>query len=475
VTVLAGVQERLRASSFYTGTLSHFKNYLGGTLALQALSLVSLPLMTRLLTQSEYGTFAVFLSSVNMLTVVLTLNSHVAVGRYFYEKSVDFPRFVGTSVSLTLLIMGGSTALFLLFGAAIASRLHLSRPLLAFIPLFVLVTLAESLFLQIHQPLRQSRNIALVSIVKAYGGFALSVVLVLLLTRERYRGLIWAQLAAGLAASAYYLVKTAPYVAPAFELRYVRRIFAYCLPLIPYALSSVILDQFDRIMINSYKGPAEAGLYSLAYNIGLLLNVFVGALYQAWLPNYFEHMNRQEYHAIDAAVGKMYRLILCAATVLVFFGPDIGALLAGPRFHGALRIVPVVALGYATYAIFPIYGWGMGFAYRTIWVSLVVLAAGALNIVLNALFIPRYGAAAAAYATLCSFAFMAAGAWVTSAVMPKQHTTPIGTLAWPLALLAAAYGVLAVASVAVSSVPLLYLVKTALACFVIIRLLRGVL
>lgn len=55
-----------------------------------------------------------------------------------------------------------------------------------------------------------------------------------------------------------------------------------------------------------------------------------------------------------------------------------------------------------------------GYKKKTIYTSIVSLSAGSLNIILNAMFIPKYGYIAGAYTTLISYFFMFVVAWIVS-------------------------------------------------------------
>lgn len=425
----------LRKSTFFSETLSHFRNYLSTRIATQAISFISIPLVTRLLSPDEYGTYNVFLSYIGIFSVVLTLNLSSSVGRYFYENKDDFNSFVGTVILVTTIQLAVSTVIFVSVLDKLSASFALPAGLIMMMPIVTFIILVDSLFQQIYQGLKESKKIAVVTIWRTYLTFGLGIVIVLLLASNRYRGLIWGQIIVGLVISAYLLRQMRPYISWKFEARHLRYIFSYSIPLIPYTLSGVILDQFDRIMINSYSGSASAGLYSFAYNIGMLLSVFSGALYQAWMPNYFEYMNKKDFSSLDLNAERMFRIILLAAAFLMFFGQNIGQLLAGRNYHESLHIVPVIVLGYVFYAIFPLYAWSMGYGYRTVWVSVIVLAAGIVNILLNRIFIPRYGYEAAAYATLVSFILMAFMAWFANRFLLHLYTTPPSAILRPLAVL----------------------------------------
>jgi O-antigen/teichoic acid export membrane protein len=435
MTSLAQHITRLRNSTFFSETLSHFKNYLSTRIATQAISFISIPVLTRLLSPEEYGTYNVFLSYTGLFSVLLTLNLSSAVGRYFYENKPDFRSFLGTVIIVNTIQLVVSTVAFLFILDRLSSWFSLPPLVIMIMPVVILIVLVDNLFQQLFQGLKESRKIAVVTIWRTYLTFGVGVVIVLLLAGNRYLGLIWGQIIIGLVVSVYLLHQMRPHISWKLETGHLRYIFSYSIPLIPYTLSGIILDQFDRIMINSYSGSASAGLYSFAYNIGMLLNVFSSALYQAWMPNFFEYMNKKDFSSLNVNAERMFRIILLAAVLLIYFGQDIGQMLAGRNYYESLHIVPVIVLGYVFYAIFPLYAWSMGYGYRTLWVSFIVLAAGIVNILLNRILIPHYGYEAAAYATLASFILMALMAWVTCRYILNLYTTPPSAILRPLAVL----------------------------------------
>ena len=82
-----------------------------------------------------------------------------------------------------------------------------------------------------------------------------------------------------------YLIKRSKFN---FEKKHLIYSLKYGIPLIPHALSGFILAQFDRIIINNLCGNYQAGLYSFAYNIGMIMNVIVLAMNKSWVPIFYK-------------------------------------------------------------------------------------------------------------------------------------------------------------------------------------------
>ena len=86
--------------------IRHTGNYLAAVVANRALTFISIPVLTYLLTVEDYGTINVYQSAAAVFAILLTLNTEVAISRYFYDakNEDDFKRFVGTSIKFSLSI-----------------------------------------------------------------------------------------------------------------------------------------------------------------------------------------------------------------------------------------------------------------------------------------------------------------------------------------------------------------------------------
>ena len=416
--------EKLKSTDIFE-TLKHAKNYFSADIATKAIGFISIPIFTRLFTQADYGIVAVFGAYVGIFTVILSLNSYSAVSRYYYEKTDNFGDFIGTTLTFVGLIFGFTVLIYILFYNQIANLLQLPG-LLPFYLLFACVfAIISSMYQQILVPQKRSKEAAAISVSKGYIGFGVAVLFVYLLAENRYLGQIWATLLVGLIFSIYFMIKIRAYSKFRFKIEHIKYIANYSFPLIPYALSGIILAQFDRIMINDIIDPAAAGLYSLGYNIGMLLLMVIGATLTALIPDFFKFMDNNEYDRIDALFKNVYSIVVIAALGLILFAKEIVIILADEKFHAGLSVVPIVVMGYVFYEMFYIYGMYPGYKKKTVYSSLIVLTAGISNIILNVIFIPTYGYIAAAYTTVASYFIMFLMAWIVSKIVLKQRVTPL--------------------------------------------------
>lgn len=425
--------KKLKSTDIFE-TLKHGKNYFSAGIATKAMAFISIPIFTRLFTQADYGIVAVFGAYVGIFTVILSLNSYTAVGRYYYEKTDDFGAFIGTTLILVGLIFCLTLPIFILFYKQIASLIQLPGLLPVYLIFACLFAIIYGTYYQILVPQKRSKEAATISILNGYTTFGIAVLFVYLLTENRYLGQIWATLLIGFIFSVYFMIKIRKYSKFCFKIEHIKYIATYSFPLIPYALSGIILAQFDRIMINDIIGAASAGLYSFGYNVGMLLLMVIGATQTALIPDFMKFLDNKEYDRLAALFEKVFSIVAIAALGLVLFAREIVMSLADEKFHAGLSVVPIVVIGYVFYEMFVVYGMYPGYKKKTVFSTIIVLTAGISNIVLNVIFIPMYGYIAGAYTTVASYFIMFLMAWIVAKFILKERVTPLW-LIWKPTLL----------------------------------------
>ncbi|MHA2174303.1 MAG: oligosaccharide flippase family protein [Candidatus Hodarchaeales archaeon] len=453
--------QRIRSTDIFR-TLIHSQNYFLARIVTVGLAFLSLPVFTRLFTQEDYGIVSVYNAYAGIVVILLTANIHASVGRYYFEKTTDFDEFLGTTLIFTCITFIINTLVFLLFINQFASLLNLPGLLPILLIFSSLFSTFNLIYFQIIQAQQKSLEAALVSILSGAFSLGLALLFVLLLKENRYLGQIWAYLIIGFGFSLYFLFRILSMTKFAFKKEHVRYIVNFSVPLIPYYLSSTILAFFDRIMINNTVNPAAAGVYSLGYNIAMLLSIVITATQTALMPDYYEFLNTKQYPRIDALIKKVFSLITLAALGLILFTEEIVKILVDEKFHEGQVVVPIVVFGYIFYGMFTVYGRYIGYVKKTIYSSLVLILSGLSNIVLNVILIPLYGYIAAAYSTAISYFLLFLLAWIIAKFVLKQPLTPLWAVWKPTILLICVLIVFPFIATVITNVLLLFIIKIGL-------------
>lgn len=405
----------------YKNLLPHAARYLISSVAVKAIAVISMPIMTRLLTPGDYGIYNVYLSYINIFVPLLSLNLYSALGRYYYEENADIKTFFGTSIISVLVLFCFWGGFFFIFSNFVASLLKLPIGTINFIVPSVLFYVASSWFEQIYVAQKKSTLISNRDIVRAVMMFIVGIALIFYLDKDKYLGMIYSAFIVGLVFLVYYTVNLSPYFSWNFSKKHFKYMFSYSIPLIPSSISGVVLAQFDRIMINDMIGPNETGLYSIAYNVALLLTLVITSLHLAWMPDYYDLMNKKKHEKLNKDIDRILRIIFFAAFGLICFSKELIYTLAAPKFHVAHSIVPIIVIGYIFNSFFSFYSWGITYAKRNMYLTIVTFIGGGSNVLLNYLLLPKFGYTIAAYTTTFSFAIMALCAWGINKYILKTY------------------------------------------------------
>lgn len=414
--------------------IKHSFNYLAATIATKALSFISVPVYTYLLSVNDYGVINVFLSATSIIAILLTLNTEVAVSRYYYDaKDIeDFKDFVGTSVRLNLIIFCIMSSLFLVCSGFVSDYLGVEHLLaIAFIP-FAFYNVLNSIFQQIYQPLLQSKKIAIVSSLQSYTSFGLSVLFIILLDEKKYYGLVLGSLVAMLLVGSYSFRQITAYCNKSFNKRHLKYIFSYSLPYLPYSLSGVIIDTFGKLIVGQQQGFESAGLYSFAQNISSLMLIIISVVHSTWNPYYFTYMNNKDYLSIRTDYSIIWRLTLFFAIALSLFGCEIGTLLGRPEYLRQLFLIPVFMFGYCFSQWSYVYMRNVGYEKKMIWNAVIVIVSGLVNIVANASLIKIYGPIGVALSFALSYMVMTVLGWTVNHFILKSYAPPVRLFLLPL-------------------------------------------
>jgi O-antigen/teichoic acid export membrane protein len=416
--------------------LKHSGYYFISSLATGALAFISIPIYTRLLSTEDYGVVSIFIGIVSIMASLMAFSADRSVSRYYFDQKneLDFKRFVGTSCILSLVFFILNAFILFLFAEEFGMLVGLSKEVVYLIIPISGINIIGLTFEQIYSPLKRSKEVAISSVLKVCLGFAFSVALICLFKKDKFYGQILGQIIAGIVIILFWIRLIKPFFKWSFDTAYIKYIFTYSVPLIPYALSGVIIEQFGKIAIGSSQSISNAGFYSLALTVSSIVNIVIGVTHQAWNPYYFEYMNSKNYNQLDQDFIKIFKLTILVAFSVACFGNEIGLLLAKKEFSESLYLVPIFTIGYVFSQLSFAYIRNFGYTKKTQYMSITILVSGICNVLLNVLLIKSLGELGAAISFVLSYVIMAVLAWLINTCFVKLHSTSWKSLLLPLLL-----------------------------------------
>lgn len=188
-----------------------------------------------------------------------------------------------------------------------------------------------------------------------------------------------------------------------FSKRFWNYALMFNIPLIPHYLSQTVLNSADRIMIGRMVGDNEAGIYSLAYSLSLLMTMVNVALSQTINPWIYQKIKDKKEAEIAPIAYLTIGVVAVANLLLIVFAPEIVRVFAPKTYYNAIWIIPPVSLSVILMFCYDLFA-KFAFYYEKTKLIMIASTIGAgLNIILNFIFIRVFGYIAAGYTTLICY------------------------------------------------------------------------
>lgn len=396
--------------------------YLVSDFLLKGMAFITVPIFTRLLSVEDYGIVSVYSSFVALMTIITGLDLHAGIGRAAIDYQEDYPKYLSSVLSLSVALFLGGFLVISVFSNTISGWVGLSSDLIVLATISGYGSFVFG-FYNSHLLFRQKyKQKSLLHVIRAISEVVLAIIMILAISNAKYYGRIYSSLIVSLV----FMVMCFLLIFRMNKEIYFPRAWWYAIkigiPLVPHNLSHIMLAQFDRMAIQALVGATETGLYSFAYNIGMIPLVFLGATNSAWVPWFYRQLQKQKHNKIKKAV-KIYSLSFLVITLgIMILGPELALLMAPGDYLSGVKLVPVVVLSYFFQFLYTVY---VNFAFymkKTLAISIGTIMAGGLNIVLNLLLIPVFGYEIAAWTTVISYFCLFVFHWFNVSVLLKEKT-----------------------------------------------------
>jgi O-antigen/teichoic acid export membrane protein len=363
------------------------------------------PFVTRLLGPRDFGDVASATAIMQVLFVLNGCGLQVAVQRWF--AGPDGQRAAARMLTLSMLVAALVTAVAMLTGDVWSGLLGFRR-FGATLQLAVLWAGACAV---------TTSGVALLRCEDKLLGYALASLMQSVVSQVLSLGfLVWVSNTSvaflqGQALAQLLAVGVALAFAPPRLLRLrdgalIREGLRFGLPLVPAALGYFVLNVADRLMIHDELGRAAVARYQVAYNIGDLPMIALGALTMIWLPRLFAAAEDERKAILVGSQAALNRLLAPVMVGMSVASPIVLQLWAPPEFHpldlmGLTAIIVLSAMPYTAVQSATRDQVSRGAVKPVAWST---LGAAVVNIGLNLVLIPALGIMGAAVATLLAFA-----------------------------------------------------------------------
>lgn len=387
----------------------------------RGLSVITTPIFTRLFTVEEYGRYNVFNSWYGIITVIITLKLYSGV---YMQGLVKFDRekeeFSATLQSLMTCMVLVWSLIYLLFQEFWNSVFSLTTTEMVLMLIMVWTTGIFD-FWSVEQRV-ELKYLNLVYVTVGYSVLRpiLGVIAVYHADNKVVARIFTLALINIMFFTWMYLKKLIQ-VKKVFSKRFWKYGFMFNLPLVPHFLSMTLLNNSDRIIIGKIVGEEASGIYGLAYSIAMLMTFFSEALIASIEPYFYKNIKENKFKEIEKISYPLFILMGALNILLIIFVPEIIAVFAPASYRGAIWLMPPIAMSVYFIFMYSFFACFLFYYEKRVYIMCTTSTLAFLNILLNIIFIERFGYIAAAYTTLlCYVLFVVCNYVSMSVVMKKQ-------------------------------------------------------
>lgn len=180
------------------------------------------------------------------------------------------------------------------------------------------------------------------------------------------------------------------------------------LPMFLTAAMHIIISQTDVLMIGYFLSDEAVGVYAVCTKIALLISFVLVAINAVVAPQFSEFFfsgNIQALNKLAQRASRLTFIITLPLVACIVVGGRFVLSLFGSEFESGYWVLIILAAGQLVNALSGSVGVYLNMIGQQNVYQKVVLTAAVLNVVLNLIFIPMYGLAGAAIASMVAIAF----------------------------------------------------------------------
>lgn len=369
----------------------------------KGIAFIVTPIFTRLLLPEQYGIYNLYTTWLGVSTIFITFNMSLGIfnnAMVKYEKDRD--RYISSMLGLMLVTSIIAIIIYVIFKDLINKITGLSTFIMVAMLLRIMFTPAQNYWNAYQRYTFNYIALIFLTLVMAFFTPLISVLLIKFADMQADGRVLSALIVQIIIGGSLWIVQF-----KRGKKLYIKEYWRFALglgvPLIPHYLSQIILNSSDKIMISKICGDDDVGYYSVAYSIGMVIQLFSTSINNSLIPWTYQQLKIKSYDLLNKIVNLL--LVFFALIILLFiaFGPEFVKIMAPIEYYSARWVIPPVAGSVFFMFLYTIFGNVEFYFGKTKQIALASTVCAFANVVLNLIFIPVFGFVAAGYTTLICY------------------------------------------------------------------------
>ena len=199
------------------------------------------------------------------------------------------------------------------------------------------------------------------------------------------------------------------------QLALLKPMLAYSLPLLVAGLAGMMNEMFDRVMLKRLLYPIlgeqqamyQLGVYGACYKLSILITLMIQAFRYAAEPFFFSQAKEEGSKELYAKIMTYFVWVLAGTFLFVMLYIDLFKyFIPNEEYWEGLKVVPILLMANIFLGIYYNQSVWYKLTEKTSYGAGLAIFGAIITLVLNMVFIPKYGYMASAWATLICYASM---------------------------------------------------------------------
>jgi O-antigen/teichoic acid export membrane protein len=369
----------------------------------KVISFVMVPIYSYLLTEEEYGTVDLVLTTSSLLIPVLFLCISDAVLRYVMDKNYDKKSVVSNS----LLVFLGGVVLFICVIPIIGVFFPNLKRFFIFLALVLFTNELSTLFNSLLRALGKVKLFAINGILHTLSFVGFNI-LFLVGFRFKIDGYLLSHILSSTISLCFAFVFCSAwnYIGLCIDKKILKKLLLYSVPLIPNALMWWIMDLSDKYIIIFYMDIAANGIYAMAKKLPSIIDMFNGFFNQAWRLSAIEENNSANIKGFTSKIYEMYSLLHAVIIGILLIVSRPFVMILAKSYKDTWEYIPLLLLSVSVSSLSAFLGSKFVANEKTKIIFRTTIIGAIVNTILNFLLIPQFGLNGAGFATFIGFSIV---------------------------------------------------------------------
>lgn len=387
-------EEKIQLKAIFRDMLKYSPSKICGMLG----NAIIVPVYTSLLPPEQYGLYSLSITLLSFLCILFSDWVGLSGLRFFrqHQLAQDLPRYLSILVSILCFNILAMFIIAFIFRDNFYSFFKIQPMYFLAILCLIIPVAIRALMFQLLRAQLKSVAFTFSTILNQILTIGLSVFFI----KVFHMGAIALLLGMGISISLIDILLIyqsniwAYFRWPKLQWGVLLPIFAYGIPIAATSLSSWIINQSNKFIMNNISGFTDVGYVGVAYGVTLpLLMTIFSIITVAAVPRIIRmYEARIDVRPIISRFTGYYILIsLPVVIVMSLYASDFVGLLASPKFHEAFRLIPYFAFGTFFMGLTDYTTLQYHLANKTYIDFIIKLVSGIMGIALNIILIPKVG------------------------------------------------------------------------------------